>query len=146
MAASADSSTREPLDFRRLFAGLLLLVLALLFFSMISYPAYAWLRARVHHDGLAGLVTTLGGLIVVAVPLTFLVGAVSREALRLSETPFVEETTGATIVDTLPSWLPFADEIKPHRAEIVARTQAIADQIETFVVDALSRATQGTLA
>ena len=162
MAASADSSTREPLDFRRLFAGLLLLVLALLFFSMIapflealvlgaifstmSYPAYAWLRARVHHDGLAGLVTTLGGLIVVAVPLTFLVGAVSREALRLSQTPFVEETTGATIVDTLPSWLPFADEIKPHRAEIVARTQAIAEQIETFVVDALSRATQGTLA
>ena len=162
MAANADSSTREPLDFRRLFAGLLLLVFAVLFFSMISpflealvlgaifstmlYPAYVWLRARVHQDGVAALVTTLGGLIVVAVPLMFLVGAVSREALRLSETPFVEETTGATIVDKLPSWLPFADEIKPHRAEIVERTQAIAEQIETFVVDALSRATQGTLA
>jgi len=162
VAANADSSTREPLDFRRLFAGLLLLVFAVLFFSMISpflealvlgaifstmlYPAYVWLRARVHQDGVAALVTTLGGLIVVAVPLMFLVGAVSREALRLSETPFVEETTGATIVDKLPSWLPFADEIKPHRAEIVERTQAIAEQIETFVVDALSRATQGTLA
>lgn len=163
MAANPDSPIREPLDFRRLFAGLLLLVLAALFFSMIApflealvlgaifsamlYPVYAWLRRHVHRDGIASLLTTLGGLVVVAVPLTFLFAAVSREALRLSEEgSWVEETTGATIVDTLPRWLPFAEEIKPHRAEIVERTQAIAEQIETFVVDALSRATQGTLA
>lgn len=124
VSANPDSAIRGPLDFRRLFAGLLLLVLALLFFSMIApflealvlgaifstmlYPAYAWLRCE---DG-----------------------------------PLVEETTGATIVDTLPSWLPFAEELKPHRAAIVERTQAIVEQVETFVVDTLSRATQGTLA
>jgi predicted PurR-regulated permease PerM len=141
----------------------LLLVLAALFFSMIApflealvlgaifsamlYPAYAWLRRHCHRDGVAALATTLGGLVVVAVPLTLLFGAVSREALRLSENgPLVEETTGATIVDTLPSWLPFAEELKPHRAEIIERTQAIVEQIETFMIDALSRATQGTLA
>jgi predicted PurR-regulated permease PerM len=162
VAANPDSPPKEPLDFRRLFAGSLLLVLAVLFFSMIApflealvlgaifstmlYPIYAWLRSHVRHDRIAALITTLGGLVVVAVPLTFLVGAVSSEALRLSETAFVEETTGATIVDTLPSWVPFAAEIKPHRAEIIERTQAIAEQVETFVVDALSRATQGTLA
>jgi predicted PurR-regulated permease PerM len=163
VAANPDSPIREPLDFRRLFAGLLLLVLALLFFGMIApflealvlaaifsamlYPVYAWLRRHFHRDGIAALVTTLGGLVIVAVPLTLLVGAVSREALRLSENgPLVEETTGATIVDTLPSWLPFAEELKPHRAAIIERTQAIVEQIETFVVDTLSRATQGTLA
>ena len=163
MAANPDLPIREPLDFRRLFAGLLLLVLAGLFFSMIApflealvlgailstmlYPTYAWLRRHCHRDGIAALVTTLGGLIVVAVPLTFLFGAVSREALRLSENgPLVEETTGATIVDTLPRWLPFAEELKPHRAAIIERTQAIVEQIETFVVDTLGRATQGTLA
>ncbi|HJR71772.1 MAG TPA: hypothetical protein VKA43_17135 [Gammaproteobacteria bacterium] len=36
VAANPDSPIREPLDFRRLFAGLLLLVLAALFFSMIA--------------------------------------------------------------------------------------------------------------
>jgi predicted PurR-regulated permease PerM len=111
------------------------------------YPVYAWLRRHFHRDGIASLLTTLGGLVVVAVPLAFLFAAVSREALRLSEEgSWVEETTGATIVDTLPRWLPFAEEIKPHRVEIIERTQVIAEQIETFVLDALSRATQGTLA
>jgi predicted PurR-regulated permease PerM len=163
VATSPDSPTREPVDFRRLFAGLLLLVLAALFFSMIApflealllgaifsamlYPVYAWLRRHCHRDGLAALLTTLGGLVVVAVPLTLLFGAVSREALRLSENgPLVEDTTGATIVDTLPSWLPFAAELKPHRAEVIERTQAIVEQVETFVIDTLARATQGTLA
>ena len=162
-AANPDPPLREPLDFRRLFAGFLLLALAVIFIGMIApflealllaavfsamlYPVHAWLRRYLRRDGIAALATTLGSFVIVAVPLTLLVGAVSREAWRLSEEgPFVEETTGATIVDTLPSWLPFAKELKPHRAAIIERAQAIAEQVETFVVDALSRVTQGTLA
>lgn len=161
---SDDAPNREPLDFRRLFAGLLLLGLAVLFFGMIApflealllaaifsailYPIYQRLRRYFGRDGIAALLTTLGGFIVVAVPLALLVGAVSREALRLTEDvgPLVGEGTGEAIVDTLPSWLPFADALVEHRAALIERTQAIVDQVETLVVDTLSRATQGTFA
>jgi predicted PurR-regulated permease PerM len=159
-----DVPDREPLDFRRLFAGLLLLVLAALFFSMIApflealllgaifsailYPVYLRLRRYFSRDGIAALLATLGGLIVVAVPLVLLVGAVSREAIRLSEDvgPFDGEATSEAIVDTLPNWLPFGDQLRENRAAIIEGMQAIVDQIETLLFDTLSRATQGTFA
>jgi predicted PurR-regulated permease PerM len=159
-----DAPNREPLDFRRLFAGLLLVVLALLFFSMIApflealllaaifsailYPVYGHLRRYFSRDGIAALLTTLGGLIVVAVPLALLVGAVSREALRLSDDvgPIDGEATSEAIVDTLPNWLPFDDQLRENRAAIIEGMQMIVDQIQTLLVDTLSRATQGTLA
>jgi predicted PurR-regulated permease PerM len=142
----------------------LLLGLAALFFSMIApflealllaaifsailYPVHARLRTRFRRDGIAALLTTLSGLVVITAPLLLLAGAVSREALRLSEGvgPFVGEATGEAIVETLPAWLPFAEELKPHRAAIIDGTQAVVDQVEAFVFDALTRATQGTLA
>jgi predicted PurR-regulated permease PerM len=159
-----DESNREPLDFRRLFAGLLLVVLALLFFSMIApflealllaaifsailYPVYGHLRRYFSRDGVAALLTTLGGLIVVAVPLALLAGAVSREAIKLSEGvgPIDGEATSEAIVDTLPNWLPFDDQLRENRAAIIEGLRMIVDQIETLLVDTLSRATQGTFA
>jgi predicted PurR-regulated permease PerM len=159
-----DEPNREPLDFRRLFAGLLLLVLGVLFFGMIApflealllaaifsailYPIYQWLRRYFNREGIAALLTTVGGLIVVAIPLALLVGAVSREAIRLSEDvgPIDGEATSEAIVDTLPTWLPFSDQLRENRAAIIDAMQGIVDQIETLLFDTLSRATQGTFA
>jgi predicted PurR-regulated permease PerM len=159
-----EAPDREPLDFRRLFAGLLLLLLAVLFFGMIApflealflaaifsailYPVYQWLRRYFGRDGIAALLTTLGGLIIVAVPLALLIGAVSREAIRLSEDvgPIDGEATSEAIVDTLPTWLPFDNLLTENRAAIIEATQGIVDQVETLLFDTLSRATQGTFA
>jgi predicted PurR-regulated permease PerM len=159
-----DAPEREPLDFRRLFAGLLLVVLALLFFGMIApflealflaavfsailYPIYERLRRYFNRDGIAALLTTVGGFIVVAIPLGLLVGAISREAIRLSEDvgPIDGEATSEAIVDTLPTWLPFDDLLTENRAAIIEAMQMIVDQIETLLFDTLSRATQGTFA
>jgi predicted PurR-regulated permease PerM len=159
-----DAPNREPLDFRRLFAGLLLVVLALLFFGMIApflealflaaifsailFPVYERLRRYFNRDGIAALLTTVGGLIVVAVPLGLLVGAVSRQAIRLTEDvgPIDGEATSEAIVDTLPAWLPFDGLLTENRAAIIGAMQMIVDQIEALLFDTLSRATQGTFA
>jgi predicted PurR-regulated permease PerM len=142
----------------------LLLVLGVLFFGMIApflealllaaifsailYPIYQWLRRYFNREGIAALLTTVGGLIVVAIPLALLVGAVSREAIRLSEDvgPIDGEATSEAIVDTLPTWLPFSDQLRENRAAIIDAMQGIVDQIETLLFDTLSRATQGTFA
>jgi predicted PurR-regulated permease PerM len=159
-----DAPAREPLDFRRLFAGLFVVVLAVLFFSMIApflealllaaifsailYPVYERLRRYFGRDGIAALLAMLGGLIVVAVPLALLAGAVSREAIKLSEDvgPINGEATSEAIADTLPNWLPFDDQLRENRAAIIEGLQMIVDQIEALLVDTLSRATQGTFA
>jgi predicted PurR-regulated permease PerM len=141
-----------------------LVVLALLFFSMIApflealllaaifsallYPVYQRLRRYFSRDGIAALLTTLGGLIVVAIPLALLIGAVSGEALKLSEDvgPFDGEETTEAIADTLPNWLPFDDQLRDNRAAIIEGMQMIVDRIEALLFDTLSRATQGTFA
>jgi predicted PurR-regulated permease PerM len=117
-------------------------------FSAILYPIYQWLRRYFNREGIAALLTTVGGLIVVAIPLALLVGAVSREAIRLSEDvgPIDGEATSEAIVDTLPTWLPFSDQLRENRAAIIDAMQGIVDQIETLLFDTLSRATQGTFA
>jgi predicted PurR-regulated permease PerM len=135
-----------------LFFGMIAPFLEALFlaaiFSAILFPVYERLRRYFNRDGIAALLTTVGGLIVVAVPLGLLVGAVSRQAIRLTEDvgPIDGEATSEAIVDTLPAWLPFDGLLTENRAAIIGAMQMIVDQIEALLFDTLSRATQGTFA
>ena len=150
---------------RKLFALLLLISLAIVFFRMIApfleslilaailsallYPLYARLSKYTPNDGIASFAVTVAALVVLALPLAVLVGALTREAVRITEAigPWVEQQTGAeSLFLNLPDWLPFAEQLQPYRAQIIEGAGRAVSQAGSFVVDSLSRATQGTIA
>ena len=151
--------------FRKILAALLVAVLAIMFFRMIApffqslvlgaifsglvYPLYVRLRRYVHNDGIASVITTLGALVVFALPLSFLVGALTREAIQITEVvgPWVDrQTSEQGLFLTFPEWLPFADELRPYRAQILERAGEAVNAAGRFIVDSLSQATQGAVA
>jgi len=142
---------------RRMFALLLAAVFLVLFARMIApffeavvlaaafsgllYPLYARLRKRVRRDWLAALATTLLALIVVVLPLTILVGVLTKEAVHVSDVvaPWVDGKHDARDLSVVvPEWL-------PYRNQVLARAGEVVNQTGTFVVDRLSRATQSSV-
>src|ERR1044072_442882 len=101
MAANVFADYGNDNRLRRLFALLLVAIFLVLFarmiapffvaivlapaFSGLMYPLYARLRRQVGRDWLAALATTLLALIVVVLPLTILVGVLTKEAVHVSE-------------------------------------------------------------
>jgi predicted PurR-regulated permease PerM len=118
-------------------------------FSHVAYPVYGRLRKYLRRDGIAAFVTTVGVLAVVALPLTFAVGALSREAVRMTEVvePWVDrQTSGGGPFLTLPDWLPFVEQLRPYRTEIIQKAGEAVGQLGALILENLSRVTQGTVA
>jgi len=111
-------------------------------FSGLMYPLYARLRRRcVHREWLAALATTLLALIVVVLPLTILVGVLTKEAVHVSEVvaPWVDGKNDARYLSrVVPEWL-------PYRNQLLARAGEVVNQTGTFVVQRVSRATQSSV-
>jgi predicted PurR-regulated permease PerM len=167
-AESATAQTEQSpsnANLRKIFAAGLTLLLAIVFVRMIApflvslllgalfshllYPVFIRIRKVCGNEGIAAFATTLGAVIVFAVPVTLLIGAVSREAIRLTAVaePWVEEQTSESgVFLTIPSWLPFSEQLQPYRRGIVERAGEALGQLGDFVVQNISRATQGTLA
>jgi predicted PurR-regulated permease PerM len=142
---------------RRLFALLVCAIFLFLFVRMIApffeavvlaaafsgllYPLYARLRRHVRREWPAALATTLLALLVVVLPLTVLVGVLTKEAVHVSEVvaPWVDGKGDAHDLSVVvPSWL-------PYRQQVLARAGEVVNQTGTFVVQRLSRATQSSV-
>jgi predicted PurR-regulated permease PerM len=132
------------------FAGMVAPFLEALFlavvFSALLRPLYMSIRAVVRRDAIAALVTTLLVLVLIVVPLVFLVGALTGEAIRITEfvAPWIDDSNGEDLPPTLPTWLPFAEQLQPYRGAILERVGNVANQASTFLVESFSRITQGT--
>jgi predicted PurR-regulated permease PerM len=116
------------------------LVLAAVF-SALLFPFYARLRRRIKRDAVASLATTLIALLVVVLPLTVLVGVFAREAVRVSEVvaPLVDGRNDVReLSGVVPKWM-------PYRTQVVQRAGEVVNQMGTFVVDRVTRATQSTV-
>jgi predicted PurR-regulated permease PerM len=110
-------------------------------FSGLLFPVYARLRRRVHREWLAALATTLLAFIIVVLPLTIVVGILTKEAIHVSEVvaPWVDGNDDANDLSAVvPDWL-------PYRNQLLARAGEVVNQTGTFVVERLSRATQSSL-
>ena len=142
---------------RRLFALLLAGVFLLLFARMIApffeaivlaaafsgllFPVYWRLKKRVRREWIAALTTTLVAFIVVVLPLTVLVGVLTKEAVHVSEVvaPWVDGNDDARdLSGVVPDWL-------PYREQVLSRAGEVVNQVGTFVVERLSRATQSSV-
>ena len=119
--ASPTQKDQAELRFRKLFVAITVVLLTVLFLRMIApflqalllaivltgmlYPLYMGLRDRFSNEVLASTATVMLVLIAVIVPLLFLIGTFSREAIRLSEViaPLMEQAANG---EALPAQLP----------------------------------------
>ncbi|HLF11191.1 MAG TPA: AI-2E family transporter [Gammaproteobacteria bacterium] len=161
---SLTQKEQAEVRFRKLFVTTIVVLITVLFLRMIApflqalllavvltgtlYPIYARLRARLPNEAFAAATTAVLVLIAVIVPLLFLVGTFSREAIRLTEVlaPWIEETAnGDALPPQLPEWLPFREQLQPYRDPLYARVGETISQVGSFLVASLSKITQGTV-
>jgi predicted PurR-regulated permease PerM len=129
------------LVFLRLVAPFLEAVVLAMVFSGLLYPFYKRLRRGLRNEAIASLATTLVALIVVVLPLTLLIGVLAREAVRVTEivAPWIDDRDGVGELSlVLPEWV-------PYRSRVLESVGDVVNQVGTFVVDSLSRATQSTV-
>ncbi|HEY8518614.1 MAG TPA: AI-2E family transporter [Gammaproteobacteria bacterium] len=150
--------------FRKLFVLIVVAFFSVLFFRMIGpflealllaavltgmlYPVYRWLLAHRTRPVLAAIAVVVLVLIAIVLPLTFVVGAVTREAVRLSEVvgPWLEQQARSnSLAFGLPDWLPFRDQLVPYQDDILARLGDAVATSGAFLVNSASRLTQGTV-
>jgi predicted PurR-regulated permease PerM len=127
----------------------LLTILLAAIFAGVTRPLYLQLQHALRgRSALASAATLLLLLVLVITPLILLAGAVASEAVRVAENvrPWIEarlEEPG--LIDEAIRDLPYIEYIEPLRAEIMARGAEFVGAIGTFLANALSIATRGTV-
>lgn len=119
-----------------------------LFSAMVS-PLHQWLSKRLGgRANIASILTILGIVCLVLVPLSILIGIVAAQAISVSQsvTPFVqtllnEPTTLARYLDKIP----YYDQLLPYRDIIIERGGQIVGSISGFLIDSLSSVTKLTV-
>ncbi|MEJ2057726.1 MAG: AI-2E family transporter [Desulfofustis sp.] len=97
---------------------------------------------------IASLVTIVGIILLVLIPLTILIGIVAGQALEVSQsvTPFVQNLMDkpSELTHYLEG-LPFYNELQPFRNILIERAGQAVATISSFLVNSLSSATKMTI-
>jgi len=119
--------------------------------AVLLQPVQHWLSRRLGgRDGAAAVLTLLAAVVIVGLPALGLLTLLASEAAALSATvgPWLQqqledpERLRATL---LPDWIPGRDALAPYEAQITAKLGEFAGSAGRFLVDGLSRITQGTV-
>ena len=136
--------------FLAMISGFVMALLLAAVFSGIVYPLYRWLqRVLGGRNTLASLLTLAISLVAIVVPLLFLLGLVADQALEVTEEvkPWIEQQLDKPAQDEheMPGWIPFADELEPHREKITAKVAEFAGKTGVYLTTSLGKLTQGTV-
>jgi len=143
----------------------LVLIISLLFLSMIHQflmptlmagifsamlsPLHSWLTEKLGgRTHTASLITIVGIVLLVLVPMTILVGIVASQAVNVSQavTPFVQELINEpTAISRYVEGLPFYNELQPYKNILIERAGQAVATISGFLVNSLSSATKMTI-
>jgi predicted PurR-regulated permease PerM len=129
---------------------LLTLLLAAIFAGM-AQPLYSWwlnrLTGRRSTGALATVAVVAAGVIV---PVTAFSGIVARQAVQISQSvrPWVQDRVGRSNdpIGQAIDQLPFAERIRPYRAQIEAKVAELAGMAGSWVVARLAAVPRGTAA
>ena len=135
--------------FLQMIRPFLMAVLLAGIFSSLSQPVYR--RLRVAFKGRrvpASLVTLVLIILVIIVPLGFLLGVVTAEAIKVGEsvTPWVSNKINHP--DEVALWLqeqPFYDRIAPYQDDILNRLGEMVGFLSRFLINSVQHATTGTV-
>ncbi len=127
----------------------LLTILLAAIFAALTRPLYLWLQQRLRGSRPAAAAATLVLLLaLVILPLLLLAGAVASEALRVAENvrPWINaRIEEPTLIDDALRRLPYFERIEPLRATIMTGGADMVGAVGTFLANALSAATRGTV-
>ncbi len=118
-------------------------------FSSLAQPAYRrfvlWFSGR---RSAASIVTLAMIILVIILPLGFLLGLVTGEAIKVGESisPWVQDKLNNP--DEVVVWLqglPYYDQIAPYEDDILTRAGQMVGIFSKFLINNLSHATTGTV-
>lgn len=118
-------------------------------FAAMGRPAFLALERRLgDRKKLAALLTVLGLLLLIVVPVAAFLTLVVTQAVDLSDTAgsWISEQTGR--LEELTTWLhglPFVGQFMPDQEALVSRASDFVGRAGTFIVNNLRAATAGTV-
>jgi predicted PurR-regulated permease PerM len=137
------------LTFLSMIKAFIMAVLLAGIFSSLAQPVYQrftrWFRGR---RSAASIVTLLMIMLVIIIPLGFLLGVVTAQAINVGESvsPWVQDKINDP--DKVVVWLqglPFYDKIAPYEDDILTRAGQMVGVLSKFLINNLSHATTGTV-
>ncbi len=137
------------LTFLSMIKAFIMAVLLAGIFSALVQPVYRrftrWFGGR---RSVASIVTLLMIVLVIIIPLGFLLGLVTAEAIKVGESvaPWVENKINNP--DEVIVWLqglPYYDKIAPYQDDILTRAGQMVGVLSKFLINSLSNVTTGTV-
>jgi predicted PurR-regulated permease PerM len=141
--------TAITLTFLSMIKAFIMSVLLAGIFSSLAQPVYQrftrWFGGR---RSVASIVTLTMIVLVIILPLGFLLGVVTAEAIKVGESvsPWVQNKIHNP--DELIVWLqglPYYDKIAPYEDDILTRAGQMVGAVSKFLINGLSHATTGTV-
>lgn len=132
-------------------AGFLEALFLAALFAMLLLPLQRALAGKLGgREVLAAFLALLAAIFVIVIPVLGLLGLIAAEAAALTEavTPWVSQQLAEPegfISRVLPEWMPARDTLAPYEAQITAKLGEFAGSLGGFLVNGLSRITQGTV-
>jgi predicted PurR-regulated permease PerM len=118
-------------------------------FASLAQPVFRRLTTRFGgHRSAASIVTLLLIVLVIILPLGFLLGVVTGEAIKVGESvsPWVQDKISHP--DEVVVWLqnlPYYEKIAPYEDDILTRAGQMVGVLSKFLINSLSNATTGTV-
>jgi predicted PurR-regulated permease PerM len=137
--------------FAWMIAGFLEALFLAALFAIFLIPAQRGLAERLGgREVLAAFLALLAAVFIVVLPMLGLLGLIAAEAAALTEavTPWAQQQLAEPegfLSRILPDWMPARDALAPYEAQITAKLGEFAGSVGGFLVNGLSRVTQGTV-
>ena len=127
---------------------LMAIFMAGLFTAMVT-PAYNWLEKKLgDREILASILTVLGIVLLVLIPLAVLITVVVSQAISVGQSvsPWVQTFIDSpTTVTVLLEKIPYYEQILPYRDIIIQKVGQLVGTLSTFLIDSLSSFTKLTI-
>ncbi len=118
-------------------------------FSAMVHPTHNWLNQKLDgRENLASLLTVLGIILLVLIPLTALIGVIISQAISVGQsvTPWVQGFIAEpTALTAFLEKLPYYEEILPYRDVIIQKAGELVGTVTKYLVDSLSSFTKLTI-
>lgn len=124
------------------------ILMAGIFSAMLS-PAHRWLTAKLgNREHIASVITIIGVVLLVLIPLSILIGIVAAQAVTVSQsvTPFVQQfIEEPSDITQYVEKLPFYKDLLPYRDVLIERAGQVVATLSTFLVNSISSVTKVTI-
>lgn len=118
--------------------------------SILLHPFYRWMLPRVGgNEAVASALVLFLSALVIGLPLLGLFSLVAVEGVRVGQSalPWLEERlrNPGELIDSLPTWLAIPEQLQPYTNRIIEQLGQWIGTAGRFIVQYVSRATQGTV-